>query len=243
MPIDVAPPKYAMIVNALQDRIANEVYPVGSMLPSEATLTTEFSVSRPTVVRALEYLRQAGWIEGQQGKGRYVLGPPPTVHRRPPSYADALLNVSEPASVKLLDVGAVPAPPRAASVLQLAPGTMVVARRRLVVSPGVGPVELSTAFVPKELATGTEIVMPRPLSTGLLRHLADRKGVEVGRATERISARLPSPEEANLLEISRRDCLLTVLLGVTDRVGQPVVAVDVVMPSLRHELEDEFSLL
>jgi DNA-binding GntR family transcriptional regulator len=32
----------------------------------------EFGVSRPTVVAALRELREQGWIESQQGKGRFV---------------------------------------------------------------------------------------------------------------------------------------------------------------------------
>src|SRR6266511_3694699 len=63
MPVEVTPPKYVVIINALQGRIEDGTYPAGALLPSEATLTREFAAARPTVVRALEYLRQQGWIE------------------------------------------------------------------------------------------------------------------------------------------------------------------------------------
>ncbi len=242
MPIEVAPPKYVTIVNAVQDRIENGTYPPGSLLPSETVLMMEFGAARTTVVRGLEFLRQQGWIEGRQGKGRFVLGRPARASRRSPEQTYALLDAAETAGVQLLDVGPVPAPPRAASTLNFAPDTPVVARRRLVVVDEVGPVELGTAYVPVDLAAGTDVGESGPLPEGLLRHLAVRKGIEFDHVTERISARLPSATEAELLKIGRRDPLLTVLLGVCDRGGRPLVAVDVVLPAARHELEDVFPL-
>jgi DNA-binding GntR family transcriptional regulator len=242
VPIEVSLPKYATIVNAVQERIEGGTYPPGSLLPSESDLMKEFRVSRPTVVRALEFLRQQGWIEGHQGKGRYVLGRPARASRRSPEQAYALLNADETAGVKILEVGPVLAPARAASALELDPGTPVVARRRLVVAEEVGPVELGTAYVPVELAAGTDVGASNPLPEGLLRHLERAKNVEFDHASERISARLPSADEATLLEIGRRDPVLTVLLAVCDRAGKPLVAVDVVLPASRHELEDVFPL-
>ena len=76
MPIEYAPPKYVTIVNALQARIEDGTYASGAMLPSETVLMKEFDTSRPTVVRSLEILRQAGWIETQQGKGRFARSKP-----------------------------------------------------------------------------------------------------------------------------------------------------------------------
>jgi len=242
VPIEVSLPKYATIVNAVQERIEGDVYPPGSALPSESDLMKEFRVSRPTVVRALEFLRQQGWIEGQQGRGRFVLGRPARASRRSPEQAYASLNAAETAGVKILEVGPVMAPSRAATALNIEPGTPVVARRRLLVADEVGPIELGTAYVPVELASGSDVGASIPLPDGLLRHLERSKGVEFDHASERISARLPSLHEATLLEIGRRDPVLTVLLSVCDRAGKPLVAVDVVLPASRHELEDVFPL-
>jgi GntR family transcriptional regulator len=242
VPIEVSLPKYAVIVNAVQERIEAGEYPPGSALPSESDLMREFRVSRPTVVRALEFLRQQGWIEGHQGRGRFVLGGPAMASRRSPEQAYALLNADETAGVRLLEVGPVMAPSRAALALQLEPGTPVMARRRLVVADEVGPVELGTVYVPVELAVGTDVATSGPLPEGLLRHIEGRKRIEFDHVSERISARLPSADEATLLEIGRRDPVLTVLLAVSDRAGHPLVAVDVVLPASRHELEDVFPL-
>jgi GntR family transcriptional regulator len=240
VPIEVSPPKYVLIVNAVQGRIENGTYGPGAMLPSESELMREFGASRPIVVRALDLLRQDGWIESQQGKGRFVLGQPARASRRGHDRSFASMEGPETGTVKLLSVGTVAAPPRAASALGIEPGVPVVVRRRLVTVAGLGPIELGTTYVPQDLAEGSDAAASKPLRESLLRHLAARKGVRFDHAAERISARLPTAEEARLLEVGRRDPLLSVLLSVCDRTGQPLLAVDVLLVASRHELEDVF---
>ncbi|MGW4463030.1 GntR family transcriptional regulator [Micromonospora sp. NPDC004704] len=242
MPLVVGQPKYVVIVNALQQRIENGTYPQGAMLPSETELVREFGASRPVVVRALDLLRQDGWIDSRQGKGRFVLGTPRQEQRRGRERSYAVLDAVESADSQLLAAGVVPAPPRAASALRLEIGTSVVARRRLVVVDELGPIELGTAYVPTNLAEGTGVGSREPLGEGLLRHLTTRKAVQFDHVSEQISARLPAGDEASLLQVGSRDPLLTVLLSICDRTGAPLLAVDVLLPASRHELEDVYPL-
>ncbi|MFC6018429.1 GntR family transcriptional regulator [Plantactinospora solaniradicis] len=242
MPIEVATPKYVVIVNALQERIESGAYALGSTLPSETELIREFKASRPVVVRALDLLRQDGWIESRQGKGRFVLGRPGRAGQRSRERAYAALDSAEETDSTVLGAEVLPAPPRAASALNIEPGTPVLARRRLVVVDELGPVELGTVFVPIDLADGTDLGKTDPLSDGLLRHIAARKAVRFDHVTERISARLPSEDEASLLGVDRFDPMLTVLLSICDRTGAPQLAVDLLLPASRHDLEDVYPL-
>ncbi|MEU8048364.1 GntR family transcriptional regulator [Micromonospora haikouensis] len=242
MPIEVAPPKYVVIVNAVQQRIEDGTYPLGAMLPSETELIREFRASRPVVVRALDLLRQGGWIESRQGKGRFVLGPPGGAEQRSQGRRYGLLDDDERAGSTLLAAGTVPAPPRAAVALGVEPGTPVVARRRLITVDEVGPVELGTAFLSVEMAEGTGVGAQDAMPEGLLRHVASRKRLKFDHVTERISARLPTAEEANLLQVRESDPVLTVLLVICDRSATPLLAVDVLLPASRHDLEDVYPL-
>jgi GntR family transcriptional regulator len=242
VPIEVTPPKYAVVANTIQQRILDGTYAPGSKLPSETQLTEEFDTSRPMVVRALEFLKQEGWIESHQGKGRFVRGRPSLAGRHAPAYVGGLLDEEERAKVELLQAGPVLAPNRAAAALGIRPGTPVICRKRIVVAAEVGPVELSSVFIPVNVASGTDVDTAAPLAVGLLRHLAQVKGVVFDHATQRISARHATAEEAKHLQIARRDVVLTLLLTVHDRSGAAQLCVDAVLPASRHELEDAFPL-
>lgn len=62
--------RYQEIAAALRDRVALEG--PGHVLPSESDLSAEFEVSRVTVRRALELLRDDGLLESRQGFGWFV---------------------------------------------------------------------------------------------------------------------------------------------------------------------------
>jgi GntR family transcriptional regulator len=240
MPLDVVPPKYIAIINTLRSRIEAGTYPPDTMLPSEATLTREFGVARPTLVRALEYLRQHGWIESRQGLGRFILGVPTTDRRHRPGHGLALLDAPETTHVRILTAGPVSAPRRAAAQLGIVAGTPIVVRRRLVRSEDDGlPLELSTVVVPAELAEGTRLGDREPISEGLLRHLSP---AAADRAEQRISARLPSASEARLLAVNPHDCVLVLVLTLLSRTGQRLVAVESLLPARRRSLDDSFSM-
>ncbi len=241
MPIEVPQPKYVVVVNAIQQRITDGTYPPGSAIPSEAQITAEFGVSRPTAVRALGILQQDGWIESEQGKGRFVRSRGAIASRHAPSQAMAILSQEDSTSTKILKIGPVLASSRIAGALGIETGTPVIARQRLSLAD-IGPVELATSYVPVELAAGTGVGDDAPISEGLIRRLSRRKGVEFDHAIERIGARLPSKEEAKLLEVENKECLLTLLFTAYDRAGKALLAVDVVIPASRHEFEDSFPL-
>lgn len=64
---------YLEVANALQQDILKEVYPVGSLIPSETELEETFKVSKITVRKAVEILVQEGYLEKKSGKGTTVI--------------------------------------------------------------------------------------------------------------------------------------------------------------------------
>jgi len=68
--------RYRHIAAVLRDRITTGRYPPGGVLPSEAHLGSEFAVSRVTVRRALEVLRDDGVVDARQGFGWFVAQEP-----------------------------------------------------------------------------------------------------------------------------------------------------------------------
>ena len=77
-------PKYLHVLNTLRQRISDGTYRPGAALPSENQLGAEFGVSRATVLKSLQALKQDGWIESQQGKANFVRGRPTARRTTPP---------------------------------------------------------------------------------------------------------------------------------------------------------------
>jgi DNA-binding FadR family transcriptional regulator len=59
----------------LSDRIAAGRYPIGSRLPSESEMITEFNVSRTVIREAIANLKASGMVKTVQGSGAYVTRP------------------------------------------------------------------------------------------------------------------------------------------------------------------------
>jgi GntR family transcriptional regulator len=241
MPFEVAPPKYARVVSTLQQRIEQGQYAPGDMLPSEAQLVSEFGVSRPTVVRALNILRSEGWIESQQGKGHFVRGAPAVTGRRAPEHVRALLDADESAGVELTGVGPVLVSGRLAVAMGLDEGTPVISRRRVTTVEGV-PVELVSAYFPVDVTAGTALGRPAPIAGSLRRVVEAARDVRFDHVIERTVARLPTAGEAQALGISEAEPVLNVLVTAHDATGAVLMAADVVLPGGRHELEDSYPL-
>ena len=65
-------PKYLRIIETLRQSIEGGRYRNGVRLPSEAELMRRFSVSRMTVVKAMQHLQQEGLLVRRAGSGTYA---------------------------------------------------------------------------------------------------------------------------------------------------------------------------
>jgi GntR family transcriptional regulator len=240
MALDFAPPRYAQLVTAIQDRITSGTYPSGSLMPTEAALTAEFGVSRATVVRALQLLKADGWVESHQGRGTYVRSAP--AGTEPVRRGAELFLTAEPADRStVLHAGPAVPPAAVAQALGLSSGTEAFLRRRLLAVEGE-PVELVSAWFPSAVADGTDLDSAGPLPESVREHLARRKRVTMERVTERITARPATAEEARMLSLPRRVPVLDLLVIAYDGAGRAVQAVTLILPADRHELEEHYSL-
>ncbi len=68
--------RYHEIAQSLRQQIQSAGIAAGRLLPSESALSDEFGVSRVTVRRALDVLREEGLVSAQQGLGWFVTGDP-----------------------------------------------------------------------------------------------------------------------------------------------------------------------
>jgi len=185
-------PRYQLIADDLRERIRTGGYTAGRLLPSESTLSEEFSVSRVTVRRALEQLRENGLIDSQQGLGWFVAGDPV---RQPLGELDTLeqqlAESGAESTRRVLDFAFIDAPARAAAVLG---ESRVLEVRRLNLADGE-PFARVTVWCPEELAShfSRHDVEERPFY-----ELLDAK---VKGAEQTIGASAASPQDAALLNV------------------------------------------
>jgi DNA-binding GntR family transcriptional regulator len=69
---DSAVPVYRQLAAVLRDRIASGELAPGAPMPSESSLMGEHGISRDTVRKAMDVLREEGLAVTVQGKGSYV---------------------------------------------------------------------------------------------------------------------------------------------------------------------------
>jgi DNA-binding GntR family transcriptional regulator len=242
MSLESVPPKYAQLVQELQRRIESGTYPAGSLLPSENQLINEFGLSRPTVVAALRMLREQGWIESQQGKGRFVRGRPALASVEQVRPGQAYLSTPETASPgEVIEAAALAVPNRVADLLEIESGGRAFVRRRLLRHEDE-PSELVSVWLPLDLSAGTDLTSADPVPHSVRDHLQARKGVRFDHAVEHVLARMPTTAEAKLLAVPKNTPVLCVYAAVRDASGRPLVALELVLPGDRHELVDAYPI-
>lgn len=239
---DGASPKYERLVRVLRSRIEDGTYLPGVLLPSQHDLVREFGVSRPTVIEALRVLRQEGWIETQPARGSFVRGRMTRSMTKTEQPGQEMLERAESdVSAELLQAGIVVAPPRVSTLLDLPPGSKAFLRQYLL-SDSDEAIELVSAWFPLDLASGTDLASPEPLTEGIRRHLQQRKGVRLDHAVERVLARAASVDEATALKVPQGSPVLNVVVTGYDANGAARQLVDGVLPGDRHELVDTYPL-
>lgn len=222
-------PKYHQIYLVLREQLHEGRFIDG--VPGELALMREFGVARVTVRKALELLAAEHLIRRTPGRGTVPLpstAPPRTQPgmRRDPVGGEGerfdglfenLIGMGLQTQVKVLSVRSVPCPPGVADALQLDAGTPVQKVQRIRLTRE-GPLSHITTYVPQELAPFRR----RELAKKPVLMLLEQSGVQVGRATQVISARLADAEVAPHLDVAVGSALLSVQRMVFDRRHRPV---------------------
>jgi GntR family transcriptional regulator len=222
-------------------------------MSSESELMREHGVSRNTVRLAVGLLRAEGLIITEHGRGSYVRPRLPLRRLGSERYRRERAQVggaSAPSTSFTADQGIdwsdyrldrdfreVPATQGLADLLDVAPGTMLL-ERRFVFYAAQRPQQMSYSYYPLSLVRDPPVADPanEPWPGGNIAQLASL-GVKVTEVHERIRARMPLPDERDLLHIAPG----VPVLAITRRMlagGRPMeAAVDIVIPADRCELD------
>lgn len=224
-------PRHEQIAADIRARIMSGELAASAQLPSTAALVAQYASSNATIQRALLLLKDERFVSSKVGKGVYVRDEGPLVVEAAAYFAPS----PDGYSYELLDVAEVEPPAEVATGLELPPGEPAVLRHRLLRHDGA-PVELSWSYYPGSLASGTPLARRRKIPGGAPQVLADL-GHAQWEFVDRLSARMPTIEEVELLDLPTNVPVIRQFRVVSSAAGRPVEASVLVKGGHVYELQ------
>lgn len=218
--------RYRTIADELRRRVEEGDLAAGALLPSESALSGAYGVSRVTVRKALELLRDEGLIDARQGFGWFVAADPlrQTLGRLGTIEAQ-LADLGVGSERRIVGFRFVPAPPRVRQVL----GDDTVLEVRRVNHADGQPFARVTVWCREDVGAG---LSRADVESSPFYELV---GVPIGGATQTIGAAAAGPEDAELLAVPVGSPVLRCERITRDVEGQPLLLSEHVFPGHRTE--------
>ncbi|MFF3558401.1 GntR family transcriptional regulator [Streptomyces tsukubensis] len=245
--------RYEEVADDLRERIRNGEYEIGGTLPKYEALTATYGVGRGVVSTALAVLEREGYIRPIKRKGIVVLDW--RIERRRIARGQVVTRNTEgvgyvfPAASHPGERWAphgrpfreyAPAPERVAELLGVEAGIATLRRRRVMSPVGEPPFQLVDTWLSAEAVRDAPQTAEASTGPGGYIDRLEEAGHGPISWTEYIRTRMPSREEAQLLEISAEMPILeTVILGKSAKTGKTIEVTVRVIPSDRVELVSE----
>ncbi|MFG2463361.1 GNAT family N-acetyltransferase [Streptomyces sp. NPDC048523] len=241
---------YQRIADKIRTEIAHGTLGPGARLPTEAEIAAEWETTRSTAVQGLKVLVNEGLIISDRPRGYFVRSRRPMVYRpqaefrkRPLSpEMDAFLSqMAEDGreASQHIEVRVVTPSPEIRERLRLREGELVAVRRRVRFVDGV-PYNTNDSHFPLSRVQDSEIMNPDDIARGANTVLAEL-GYEQVRALDEFSIRMPTPDEADRLQLGPGTPVAVHLCTGYTQDGKPVRAVTNVLPGDRHVITYERS--
>ncbi|TLQ38602.1 GntR family transcriptional regulator [Streptomyces marianii] len=218
---------YAEIAAHYRQQIQDGDLRPGDTMPSLRQVCERFGVANTTANRAFRVLKMEGLTIPKAGVGTIVAGPiSNNIATRVRLHESTGKALGGGEVSRILEIGTVGADELVAPRLDVAPGTPVHVRRRLVSRNGV-PVHLSSSYYPAYvIAAAPELA--EPVSTGGSRELAaERLGVAQDHVLEEVTSRLASETEKAALGLTAGDVVVTQVVRTVHLTDGRVVEVAV----------------
>jgi GntR family transcriptional regulator len=252
-------PRYVQLAEQLREEIIRGDLKPGDPLPSEPELAQRSGMSRTSVRNAIRQLREWGLVRAEQGRGTFVRAPRQRIRRHHSERYQwekerALLPEEERRSTGSTehDTGlgitglsfkarysTTAASPDIAERFDVQPGTEMLLREYWTSAHNEPtPLDLVRSYLVREVAARNPELLddqnePWPGGT---QHQLRTIGIELDRIIDEITARPPSPEEANTLDIEPGISVLVLWKTSIDTDDRVVEFSEVVLPGDRTEI-------
>jgi GntR family phosphonate transport system transcriptional regulator len=211
---------WRQIVQTIEREIAGGEHRPGARLPTEAELSARFAVNRHTVRRAMEELEGKGLVRIEQGRGSFVAEDVLDYRLGPRTrFSENIRRQSREPAGRVLRVAEIVAEASLADLLGIRRGRPVILVERVSLADG-RPVVVGTHHFPAaRFGQMPELLAENPSITAALTAC----GVpDYRRKVTRVTARLPTPEEAEILQQSRNRPILVSEAVNVDPTGEVV---------------------
>ncbi|MEM7124490.1 MAG: phosphonate metabolism transcriptional regulator PhnF [Pseudomonadota bacterium] len=211
---------WRQIEDRMKEDIVSGNWKPGDRLPTESELAERFGVNRHTLRRALSALRDDGLVRIEQGRGTFVQDDViDYAVRRRTRFSENISNLGRQPSGEVVRAETVAADTQAASALEIRRGQKVVLLELLSFVDG-RPVSIGAHQFPQTRFRGLDKTYRE---TGSITKALRQFGVDdYFRKLSRVSARLPEPEDAHLLNMARAQPILYTESVNVDRDGKPI---------------------
>lgn len=228
--------RYREIAEAVRELIATGQYGTGGELPSEAELARRYPASRVTIRKALDELRSEGIVRSRRGSGWYVaVDPVRQALGRFSTVEDALEAAGVGVRREVIEYSFEPASPAVADALDLR-GDAEVLRVMRVNFADEEPFGVVTVWIPKVLG---ERMSRFDAEESTFYALLSRDGVELGAATQTITAGLATGADAARMHVRPGQPVLVCRRVTRDASGRPVLYSEHRYPAHRTSFEVE----
>lgn len=233
--------RFRRIADDLRERVALGELGDQGALDSESALCARYAVSRVTVRRALELLREQGLVESRQGSGWFATSG--SIHQRLAlgTFRHAGSAVAESGRTmtrRVVEFGYRPAPPALAATLGLVAAYADALHCRSLRTVDGVPLDLVLEWVPAAIAG--RISRADAADPGIWASLR-RDGHRVASVRQTITAGIASADDAALLDVAVGAPLLLVRRLALDHDKSPLALSDHRYLAHRFSLEVEFN--
>ncbi len=236
---------HRQIAAALRDRIRRGDWAPGERLPSIPAIAQMYGVAKQTVQRTVDQLRVEGLLITKPGSGTYVRGTRRKLNRLSRGrygiqrgyHADLAARYRQ----QLVEVARAAAPAEVADAFGVPSGTELLVRRHLVRTQDA-PVEVGASWLRVADARGTSLERPEAFGRPLYQEVEEVTSRRYRSATDQVTARLPTREEAELLQIRPDTPVLHLLHVAYDERHRPIEVAVATWPGPVTALTEEYQI-
>lgn len=225
--------KHREIFGEMKNKIDSGEWVENRAIPTERELAYLFYCSRTTLRKAIDSLKQRGYLHSVHGQGTFVLPFHSRANHLLHSFTDDVSAKGGKPTQRILDIGFVPINDFLHRHLMLAPHIKQVFFVKRIRYIGSTPLGIQSSWL--ALDEGSAFSEEELLMKGSLYALLEEStGIKLLEAAESISARQPSPNERTWLELAADEVVLSCTRVTLSVERKPVEYVEMVYAASRY---------